>query len=86
MQAPDCRSVAKALAMRMQFPSLLITDDDHDFRQTLRDVFGEFRAPTGVSAAVGGRTGELAAVAEFVGVAAEDLLFVDNSRLFMRLK
>ena len=33
---------------------------------TLREVFGEYRAPTGVSAAVGRRTGELAAVAEFV--------------------
>jgi (2R)-ethylmalonyl-CoA mutase len=32
----------------------------------LREVFGEFRAPTGVSAAVGRRVGELAAVAEFV--------------------
>jgi CheY-like chemotaxis protein len=25
--------------MRLQFPSLLITDDDHDFRETLRVVF-----------------------------------------------
>jgi CheY-like chemotaxis protein len=25
--------------MRLQFPSLLITDDDHDFRETLRAVF-----------------------------------------------
>ncbi len=25
--------------MRLQFPSLLITDDDHDFRETLRSVF-----------------------------------------------
>lgn len=33
---------------------------------TLRDVFGEYRAPTGVSAAVGKRPGELASVAEFV--------------------
>ena len=32
----------------------------------LREVFGEYRAPTGVSAAVGKRPGELAAVAEFV--------------------
>ncbi|MFZ9082783.1 MAG: protein meaA [Ilumatobacteraceae bacterium] len=32
----------------------------------LREVFGEFRAPTGVSAAVGKRPGELADVAEFV--------------------
>jgi ethylmalonyl-CoA mutase len=32
----------------------------------LRSVFGEFRAPTGVGAAVGRRPGELAAVAEFV--------------------
>ena len=32
----------------------------------LRDVFGEFRAPTGVAAAVGKRSGELAGVAEFV--------------------
>jgi (2R)-ethylmalonyl-CoA mutase len=33
---------------------------------TLRQIFGEYRAPTGVSAAVGKRPGELAAVAEFV--------------------
>ena len=32
----------------------------------LREIFGEFRAPTGVSAAVGRRVSELAAVAEFV--------------------
>ena len=32
----------------------------------LREVFGEFRAPTGVGAAVGRRVGELAAVAAFV--------------------
>jgi (2R)-ethylmalonyl-CoA mutase len=32
----------------------------------LREVFGEYRAPTGVSAAVGKRPGELAAVAEYV--------------------
>ncbi len=32
----------------------------------LRQVFGEFRAPTGVSAAVGRRPGQLAAVAEYV--------------------
>ena len=32
----------------------------------LREVFGEYRAPTGVGAAVGGRTGELATVAEYV--------------------
>jgi len=32
----------------------------------LREVFGEYRGPTGVAAAVGRRTGELAAVAEFV--------------------
>jgi (2R)-ethylmalonyl-CoA mutase len=32
----------------------------------LREVFGEFRAPTGVNAAVGRRVGHLAAVAEFV--------------------
>jgi two-component system, response regulator PdtaR len=25
--------------MRLQLPSLLITDDDHDFRETLRSVF-----------------------------------------------
>jgi CheY-like chemotaxis protein len=25
--------------MRLEYPSLLITDDDHDFRETLRDVF-----------------------------------------------
>jgi (2R)-ethylmalonyl-CoA mutase len=33
---------------------------------TLREVFGEYRAPTGVNAAVGRRVGELAEVAEFV--------------------
>jgi (2R)-ethylmalonyl-CoA mutase len=33
---------------------------------TLREVFGEYRAPTGVSAAVGRRVGELAEVAAFV--------------------
>ena len=32
----------------------------------LRDVFGEYRGPTGVAAAVGQRTGELASVADFV--------------------
>jgi len=32
----------------------------------LRSVFGEYRAPTGVSAAVGGRTRELASVADYV--------------------
>ncbi|MGA1361980.1 MAG: protein meaA [Ilumatobacteraceae bacterium] len=32
----------------------------------LREVFGEFRAPTGVNAAVGRRTDELAEVADFV--------------------
>ncbi|MEY2755804.1 MAG: putative methylmalonyl-CoA mutase, partial [Actinomycetota bacterium] len=32
----------------------------------LRSVFGEFRAPTGVNAAVGRRVGELAEVAEYV--------------------
>jgi len=32
----------------------------------LREVFGEYRAPTGVAAAVGKRPGELTAVAEFV--------------------
>lgn len=33
---------------------------------TLRSIFGEYRAPTGVAAAVGKRPGELAAVAAFV--------------------
>jgi (2R)-ethylmalonyl-CoA mutase len=37
-----------------------------EWASVLRDVFGEFRAPTGVNAAVGRRVGELAAVAEFV--------------------
>jgi len=37
-----------------------------EWSQVLRDVFGEFRAPTGVNAAVGRRVGELATVAEFV--------------------
>jgi ethylmalonyl-CoA mutase len=37
-----------------------------EWAATLRDVFGEFRAPTGVSAAVGHRSFELADVAERV--------------------
>ena len=37
-----------------------------EWSSVLREVFGEFRAPTGVNAAVGRRVGELAAVAEFV--------------------
>jgi (2R)-ethylmalonyl-CoA mutase len=37
-----------------------------EWASTLRDVFGEYRAPTGVSAAVGRRVGELAEVAAFV--------------------
>jgi (2R)-ethylmalonyl-CoA mutase len=37
-----------------------------EWSSTLRDVFGEFRAPTGVSAAVGKRVGELAEVAAYV--------------------
>jgi (2R)-ethylmalonyl-CoA mutase len=37
-----------------------------EWSAVLREVFGEYRAPTGVSAAVGRRTGELAKVAEFV--------------------
>ena len=37
-----------------------------EWSAVLRDVFGEFRAPTGVNAAVGRRVGELAAVAEYV--------------------
>ena len=37
-----------------------------EWASTLRSVFGEYRAPTGVSAAVGRRTNELAAVAEYV--------------------
>jgi (2R)-ethylmalonyl-CoA mutase len=37
-----------------------------EWSATLRDVFGEYRAPTGVSAAVGKRVGELAEVAAFV--------------------
>jgi (2R)-ethylmalonyl-CoA mutase len=37
-----------------------------EWAATLREVFGEYRAPTGVGAAVGHRTGELAAVAELV--------------------
>jgi (2R)-ethylmalonyl-CoA mutase len=37
-----------------------------EWSQVLRDVFGEFRAPTGVAAAVGRRTNALAAVADFV--------------------
>ncbi len=37
-----------------------------EWTEVLREVFGEFRAPTGVNAAVGRRVGELATVAEFV--------------------
>ncbi|MCX6520108.1 MAG: protein meaA [Actinobacteria bacterium] len=37
-----------------------------EWSSTLREVFGEFRAPTGVSAAVGKRVGELAEVAAYV--------------------
>ncbi|MDO8390506.1 MAG: protein meaA [Actinomycetota bacterium] len=37
-----------------------------EWSSVLREVFGEFRAPTGVNAAVGRRVGELAAVAEYV--------------------
>jgi len=37
-----------------------------EWSATLREVFGEYRAPTGVSAAVGKRVGELAEVAAFV--------------------
>ena len=37
-----------------------------EWSAVLREVFGEFRAPTGVNAAVGRRVGELAVVAEFV--------------------
>jgi (2R)-ethylmalonyl-CoA mutase len=37
-----------------------------EWAATLREIFGEYRAPTGVSAAVGRRGGELANVAEFV--------------------
>ncbi len=37
-----------------------------EWAAALREVFGEFRAPTGVSAAVGKRTGELAGVADYV--------------------
>ena len=37
-----------------------------EWAEVLREVFGEYRGPTGVAAAVGRRTGELAAVAEFV--------------------
>ena len=37
-----------------------------EWSQVLRDVFGEFRAPTGVAAAIGRRTNALAAVADYV--------------------
>ncbi|MBI4883913.1 MAG: cobalamin B12-binding domain-containing protein, partial [Actinobacteria bacterium] len=37
-----------------------------EWAAALREVFGEYRGPTGVAAAVGRRTGELAAVADFV--------------------
>lgn len=37
-----------------------------EWAATLREVFGEYRAPTGVSAAVGRRVGELAEVAAYV--------------------
>lgn len=37
-----------------------------EWSEVLRDVFGEYRAPTGVGAAAGRRTADLAAVAELV--------------------
>jgi (2R)-ethylmalonyl-CoA mutase len=37
-----------------------------EWAAVLREVFGEYRAPTGVNAAVGRRVGELAAVADYV--------------------
>jgi (2R)-ethylmalonyl-CoA mutase len=37
-----------------------------EWAAVLRSTFGEYRAPTGVAAAVGKRPGELAAVADFV--------------------
>ena len=37
-----------------------------EWGNTLRDIFGEYRAPTGVAAALGRRTHELASVAAFV--------------------
>ena len=37
-----------------------------EWSQVLRDIFGEYRAPTGVGAAAGRRTHELADVAEYV--------------------
>ncbi len=37
-----------------------------EWSSVLRNVFGEYRAPTGVGAAVGRRVGEMASVAEFV--------------------
>ena len=37
-----------------------------EWAQTLRDVFGEYRGPTGVGAAVGRRTTELASVVSYV--------------------
>ena len=37
-----------------------------EWAAVLREVFGEFRAPTGVNAAVGRRVGELSAVADYV--------------------
>ena len=37
-----------------------------EWSQVLREVFGEFRAPTGVGAAVGRRTNALSAVADYV--------------------
>jgi (2R)-ethylmalonyl-CoA mutase len=60
---------AAALGTNIMEPSIALAKaggTTGEWSSTLRDVFGEFRAPTGVSAAVGGRTGELAAVAEFV--------------------
>jgi (2R)-ethylmalonyl-CoA mutase len=60
---------AAALGTNIMEPSIALAKaggTTGEWSATLRDVFGEFRAPTGVSAAVGGRTGELAAVAELV--------------------
>ena len=64
----DLRAAARAGANLME-PSIGLAragGTTGEWAGALREVFGEYRAPTGVSAAVGKRSGELAGVAGFV--------------------
>jgi (2R)-ethylmalonyl-CoA mutase len=74
----DSQAVAKALdelrraandGTNIMEPSIALAKaggTTGEWAGVLREVFGEFRAPTGVAAAVGKRSGELAGVADFV--------------------